>query len=105
LGVYSAYESDATGFYNVSAAVSVSTPSTDFDYVEIQEGTYLTFEARGPMPDALIQTWTSIWAYFEQHPQVKRSFVTDFESYCGPDEVQIHIGIAPQTLPSCISIL
>jgi predicted transcriptional regulator YdeE len=93
-GVYSAYESDATGFYNVTAGVSVTTLSRDFGSVEIQEGKYLVFDARGPMPAAVIQTWTSIWAYFEQHPQVQRSFATDFESYCGPDEVQIHIGVA-----------
>jgi len=29
-GVYSAYESDATGFYNLSAAVAVTTANADF---------------------------------------------------------------------------
>jgi predicted transcriptional regulator YdeE len=93
-GVYSTYESDAAGSYNVTAGVSVTTLNTDFDSVEIQGGKYLVFDAIGPMPAAVIQTWALIWTYFEEHPQVKRSFLTDFESYCGPEEVQIHIGVA-----------
>ncbi|TCW83100.1 AraC family transcriptional regulator [Burkholderia sp. SRS-46] len=92
-GVYSAYESDATGFYDLTAGVAVSQPDRDFKNVEIQEGKYLVFEARGPMPAAVIQTWAAIWSYFDQHPQVQRSFLTDFESCCGPEEVQIHIGV------------
>ena len=93
-GAYSAYDSDATGFYNVTAGVSVTTLNQDFGSVEIQEGKYLVFDAIGPMPAAVIQTWALIWTYFEQHPEVTRSFLTDFESYCGSEEVQIHIGVA-----------
>ncbi|WGS45169.1 GyrI-like domain-containing protein [Burkholderia sp. JSH-S8] len=93
-GVYSAYESGATGFYDLTAGVSVNPPDRDFKNIEIAEGKYLVFEARGPMPAAVIQTWGAIWAYFDQHPQVQRSFRSDFESYCGPDEVRIHIGVA-----------
>lgn len=93
VGVYSNYESDASGAYDVTAGVSVSTPNRDFDNVEIQAGKYMVFEARGTMPAAVIQTWGAIWAYFEEHPQVQRSYATDFESYGGPDEVKIHIGI------------
>ncbi|WP_080420221.1 GyrI-like domain-containing protein [Burkholderia ubonensis] len=92
-GVYSAYESDATDFYDLTAGVSVTMPNPDFGSIEIHEGKYLVFEARGPMPAAVIQTWAAIWAYFEQHPQVRRSFLTDFESWCGAEHVQIHIGV------------
>lgn len=93
VGVYSTYDSDLTSFYNVTAGVSVTTPNPDFNNIEVQEGKYLVFEAKGPMPTALFQTWAAIWAYFEQHPHVKRSYLTDFESYSGPEEVQIHIGV------------
>ncbi|TPG73905.1 AraC family transcriptional regulator [Pseudomonas arsenicoxydans] len=55
VGVYSAYESDASGAYEVTAGVSVSTPNPEFENVEIQAGKYLVFEARGPMPSAVIQ--------------------------------------------------
>ena len=93
-GVYSAYESDASGQFNVTAGVSVTSPTPDFDLIEIQEGDYLVFEAHGPMPAAVIQAWMSVWTYFQLHPQVQRSFATDFEQYRGADAVQIHIGVA-----------
>ena len=93
VGVYSDYDSDASGAYDVTAGVSVSTPNRNFDNVGIQAGKYMVFEARGAMPAAVIQAWGTIWAYFEAHPQVQRCYATDFESYGGPDEVQIHIGI------------
>ncbi|MEZ5648585.1 MAG: effector binding domain-containing protein [Alphaproteobacteria bacterium] len=95
LGVYSAYETDATGPYTVTAGVAVTAPSAGFSCIDINEGPYLAFTAKGPMPTTVIQTWVSIWAYFEQNPQVKRCFLTDFEAYSGLDEVTIHIGILP----------
>ncbi len=94
VGVYSTYDADLTSFYNVTAGVSVTTPNAKFNSIEVQEGRYLVFEAHGPMPTALLQTWASIWTYFEQHPHVKRSYLTDFEWYSGQEEVQIYIGIA-----------
>jgi predicted transcriptional regulator YdeE len=93
VGVYSTYESDANGLYNVMAGVPVNTTSADFDSIEVQEGKYLVFDARGPMPAAVIQAWVDIWNYFEQHPQVQRRYATDFESWDGPGEVRIHIGV------------
>ncbi|MFP6560285.1 GyrI-like domain-containing protein [Paraburkholderia sp. B3] len=73
-GVYSAYESDATGAYDLTAGVSVSQRNPDFRNIGIQDGKYLVFEASGPMPTAVIQTWAAIWAYFEQHPQFGAAF-------------------------------
>ena len=48
--------------------------------------------ARGAMPAAVIAGWQAIWAYFEQHPEIERRFLTDFETYTGPEAVDIHIG-------------
>jgi len=93
-GVYSAYESDANGQFDVTAGVSVTSRAPDVDLVDIQEGNYLVFEAHGPMPAAVIQAWMSVWTYFQLHPEVQRSFATDFEQYRGADAVQIHIGVA-----------
>jgi predicted transcriptional regulator YdeE len=45
------------------------------------------------MPDCVIQTWGLIWAYFQDNPQVRRAFATDFEVYTGADSVAIYIGI------------
>lgn len=94
-GVYSAYESDASGLFDVTAGVAVTAPDASFGNVEIKAGKYLVFETKGPMPAAVIQTWVAVWQYFETHPQVKRAYLTDFELYAGPDTVQVHIGVQP----------
>jgi predicted transcriptional regulator YdeE len=92
-GVYSSYETDASGFFDVTAGVAVNAADAGFSSVEIQGGKYLVFEAKGPMPAAVIQTWGAIWTYFQMHPQVTRAFLTDFEAYSGTDTVQVHIGV------------
>lgn len=84
-GVYSNYESDVTGQFDVTAGIGAKSG------IEIKEGRYLVFKARGPMPAAIIDTWSFIWRYFEEH-SIKRCFLTDFEAY-GPEGVDIHIGI------------
>lgn len=94
-GVYSAYESDLTGPYTLTAGVQVTQPVTGgpFTSVDVQGGDYLVFEANGPMPLTLIQTWAAIWAYFQTNRQYTRAYTTDFEEYRGPDGVAIHIAI------------
>jgi predicted transcriptional regulator YdeE len=92
-GVYSNYESDASGQFDVTAGVAVTAPAPDFKTIEVQGGQYLVFEARGPMPGCVIETWGQIWAYFNEHPQIRRKFATDFEAYTGLDSVAVHIGI------------
>lgn len=93
-GVYSAYESDYTGAFDVTAGVAVSAhPSAPWRHVEIQAGEYLVFAARGAMPQVVLQTWGVIWQFFQDHPDIQRSYATDFEAYHGSNEVAIHIGI------------
>ena len=90
-GVYSAYESDANGAFDVTAGVVV----TDGDgSIPIEAGNYLVFNGQGEMPQMVISTWQRIWQYFEAHPNVARSYRSDFEAYEGPDKVAIHIGVA-----------
>jgi predicted transcriptional regulator YdeE len=93
-GVYSAYESDAASFYDLTVGVSVDKSNSDFENIVIEAGKYLVFEARGAMPNAIIHTWSYIWSYFEQHPEIYRSFLTDFEAYKNPEEAHIYIGIS-----------
>ncbi|POA30917.1 MULTISPECIES: GyrI-like domain-containing protein [unclassified Pseudomonas] len=92
-GVYSSYESDASGAFDVTAGVAVNEAAPGYESIEVQGGQYLVFEAKGPMPGCVIEAWGSIWAYFEANPQVKRRFATDFEAYTGPESVAVHIGI------------
>ncbi len=91
-GVYSGYESDATGYFDVTAAVAVTAPAPGHETVQVQGGSYLVFEGRGAMPQTVIDTWGRIWSYFEQHPGQRR-FATDFEAYTGLDSVAVYIGV------------
>jgi predicted transcriptional regulator YdeE len=92
-GVYSNYESDASGHFDVTAGVAVTAPSEGFAQIQVEGGDYLVFSAKGAMPDSVIQAWGFIWAYFEGNPQVRRKFATDFEVYTGPESVAVYIGI------------
>ncbi|MFJ3006641.1 GyrI-like domain-containing protein [Pseudomonas fluorescens] len=92
-GVYSAYESDASGEFDVTAGVAVNAPTKDFESVLIESGEYLVFEAQGTLPDAVISTWGKIWKFFEENPQIQRRYATDFEAYTGPESVSVCIGV------------
>ena len=92
-GVYSGYESDASGFFDVTAGVASVAPAQGFESLVIEPGRYLVFEARGPMPDAIIATWQQVWAYFAKPCVESRAFVTDFEVYQADEEARIYIGI------------
>ncbi|MFI5443860.1 GyrI-like domain-containing protein [Polaromonas sp. UC242_47] len=94
-GVYSAYASDHSGAYDVTAGVAVAAPaaSAPWHNVSIQAGDYLVFMAQGAMPQAVIDTWGGIWQFFQDHPEIARSYATDFEAYHGADKVAIHIGV------------
>lgn len=92
-GVYSAYESDASGAFDVTAGVAVVNPQTDFETIQIESGKYLVFQGQGALPDAVIATWGRIWKHFEANPQIQRRYATDFEAYLGPESVAIYIGI------------
>lgn len=97
-GVYSAYESNEHGAFDVTAGVAVADPDgapavPGAARVDIQAGDYLVFTGQGDMPQMVIDTWGRIWHYFAENPQVQRRFGTDFEAYEGADKVSVYIGI------------
>ncbi|HVL43875.1 MAG TPA: GyrI-like domain-containing protein [Acidovorax sp.] len=97
-GVYSGYESDAHGAFDVTAGVAVPPPVAPLAgavQVAVEAGDYLVFHGHGTMPQRVMDAWGDVWRYFASNPQVPRRFGTDFERYAGPDRVAIHIGIAP----------
>jgi predicted transcriptional regulator YdeE len=55
---------------------------------------FLVFRARGPMPKALIDTWTSIWDYFLGGFNHKRLYTTDYEIHRSADSVDVHVAVA-----------
>ncbi|UMZ09436.1 GyrI-like domain-containing protein [Pseudomonas sp. MPFS] len=99
-GVYSNYESDATGYFDVTAGVALDGACVEYPGVQIQGGEYLVFSAKGAMPECVIQAWGFIWAYFQDNPQVRRAYATDFEVYTSADSVAIYIGVQASDEPS-----
>ena len=91
-GVYSGYESDYMGAFDVTAGVATTRPESQ---LALQPGEYLVFKGAGPMPQTVVQAWGVVWQYFQNNPEIKRNYATDYEAYLGTDTVEIHIGIQP----------
>ena len=93
-GVYHNYESDATGEFDVLVGADALAVTAEMKSVELQAGKYLMFPVKGELPQAIIDTWMQIWAYFED-PSIdeKRAYEMDFELYKSADEVEIYIGV------------
>ncbi len=89
-GVYSGYESDARGAFDVTAGVAVTQGAT----VDVEAGDYLVFPAEGPVPLSVLGAWQRVWQYFEAHPEIQRLYRTDFEAYSSPTKAAVYIGVA-----------
>jgi predicted transcriptional regulator YdeE len=94
-GVYYGYDSDYRGEFNTTAGVAVTAASDSnrFQTVQVPGGKYMVFEAKGTMPEIVVQTWGSIWEFFETNGAFKRRYTTDFELYKAADEIAIHIAV------------
>lgn len=91
-GLYSNYESDASGEFDVTACTNQKI--NDSKPVTIKKGKYLVFSAKGEMPQVVIETWGEVWNYFTRSDREhERAYVTDFEFYKSGDEVEVYIGI------------
>ena len=94
-GVYSHYKTDVNGEYTLTAGIEAQ-GNVDQHFPErlhVESGQYLVFTAQGPLPQALIDVWSDIWAYFENQPPYQRRYASDFEHYVNSDRVEIYIGI------------
>ena len=93
-GVYHNYESDAQGAFDVLVGADNLKVTDEMKSVALQAGKYLMFPVKGELPQAIIDTWMQIWAYFED-PSIdeRRAYETDFELYKSADEVEIYIGV------------
>jgi predicted transcriptional regulator YdeE len=89
-GVYSDYEADAHGAFDITTGVAVADGPAS---VRIEGGDYLVFHGHGEMPQMVLAVWQAVWHYFDAHPEIQRRYKSDFEAYSGPDQVAIHIGI------------
>jgi len=97
LAVYSEYESDASGSYqllvgrHVRNSESVSPP---LQIVSAPQASYLVFRCSGPLPKAVIDGWHDVWAYFARANAPPRAYTFDFEAY--PDAEPVEIWVAVQ---------
>ena len=93
-GIYSSYESDFNGEYNLTIGKEVVSEDTTLKYkeVSIENGEYLLFKNKGQMPNIVINTWQNIWKYFEDN-NIVRKYTTDFELYKSEDEIEIYIAV------------
>jgi predicted transcriptional regulator YdeE len=95
VAVYFDYESDHRGQYSLIVGHKVSsldhTPK-EMGGVLVRAGRYLRFPVEGPIPAALIETWQSIWKFFELSHEYERAYTTDYEVY-GSDGAEIYIAV------------
>lgn len=95
-GVYYNYESDASGEFSVLAGTDQISPSenNELEKIKLPKGKYIVFEAKGDMPQVVIDTWGEIWNYFENNKNMpERAYCVDFEYYKSQNEVEIYIGV------------
>ncbi|MFC1749528.1 GyrI-like domain-containing protein [Pseudomonadota bacterium] len=95
-GLYFGYESDANGEFTVLAGTDqVSPPSTAvLEEITIPAGKYLVFEAKGEMPQIVIDAWGDIWNCFSSgDAEYERAYNVDFEYYNNENEIEIYISV------------
>jgi predicted transcriptional regulator YdeE len=95
-GVYTHYESDFTGCFDVIAGSDTLTTDTleGLTKVTIPSGNYLCFSAQGIMPQTVIALWGEVWSYFTAGdcPHT-RLYTADFELYKNTTDVEIYIAV------------
>ena len=90
-GVYLNYESDFTGYYDVTVAQE-GKPEGSFSTIEIEDlAWYEIFPTTGK---SVVQTWQHIWNK-EKQGLLKRAYKVDFEKYYPNGKVDIYISIRP----------
>jgi predicted transcriptional regulator YdeE len=94
--VYSAYESDVTGSYQllVGRQVRDSSPvSAPLQVVSTSPGSYRAFRCYGPLPQAVIDGWREVWTYFARANVPARAYTSDFEIYADAGPVEIWVAV------------
>ena len=95
IAVYSGYESDVTGSYQLLLGRQIDTATAvgpAEQVVVAAPGSYLVFACAGPLPQAVIDGWQAVWAFFERPGAPARAYTYDFEIY--PDEGPVEIWVA-----------
>jgi predicted transcriptional regulator YdeE len=96
VAVYSAYESDVSGGYQLLLGREVrgdAAVSPPVQVVSGAPGSYLAFQCVGPLPQAVIDGWRDVWAYFEREDAPSRAYTSDFEIYRDGGPVEIWVAV------------
>jgi predicted transcriptional regulator YdeE len=93
--VYSHYDSDETGPYDLILGKSVQ-PGQEvppaMKSISIPAARYLVFPATAGSPDAIQAAWSQVYRYFAHHKERSRAFSADFEQYSGSG-TRLFIGV------------
>ncbi len=79
--IYTDYESNYKGKYTIILGLQVHSLDNIPDGLIgrlINGGYYKHYEAKGNMPDAVVNTWLTIW---QEDAQLSRSYIADYEIY------------------------
>jgi predicted transcriptional regulator YdeE len=82
--VYTHYESDETGAYDLILGRSVQPEQQvpeNMKIVHIPAARYLVFSATDSSPDAIKAAWMNVYRYFADHTGQRRAFTFDFEQH------------------------
>lgn len=96
VAVYSAYESDASGSYQLLVGRQVRKPrpvAPPLVIVTAPQAPYLVFSCPGPLPQAVMDGWKQVWAYFERHGAPPRAYTFDLEIYPKAEPVEIWVAV------------
>lgn len=96
LAVYSKYESDAAGSYQLLVGRELHGLEHTLAELEteiIPESQYLIFRCPGPLPQAVIDGWRTVWNFFAQPQAPGRAYTVDFEVYSDSHPVEIWVAI------------
>ena len=96
--VYTNYESDHNGAYDIYVATPSSESNRNLtETIQIPQENdeeFLVFSGSGKMPETCINLWQSIWQYFDKHHvEYSRAFSLDFEEYDDKENVKIYIAL------------
>ena len=97
-GVYSRYESDAMGEFDVLAGSEKCVPQ--LETIVIPSGRYLMFSGRAlantetARVEAVIACWGAVWTYFShENSEYKRAYQVDYEHYENEQDIKVYISV------------
>jgi predicted transcriptional regulator YdeE len=95
--IYTNYESDHTGAYDVILGTPVSVEeaaSGDLRGIAIPSAQYAVFPAESATADGIRAAWMAVYQYFSGPTDLRRAFSIDFERYSA-EGVQLYIAVRP----------